>query len=380
MTEIDLAAEFPQRDGLIYLNHAAVAPWPRRSAEAVARLACENALQGAWDYRHWEATEARLRTRLKELIGAASAEDIALVKNTSEALSFVAYGLDWSPGDNVVTNDQEFPSNRWVWESLERLGVTTRCASIGGTSDPEAVILQQIDDDTRLVAVSSVQYGSGLRLDLPRLALGCRARGVLLCVDAIQSLGALRFDVAKTGADFVAADGHKWMLGPEGIGLFWVRPELRERLRPIEVGWRTAESIADYSQVDWQIARTARRFECGSPNMLGIHGLEASLSLLQEIGLEEVERIILRNTRYLIDNLAEIDCELLTPEAPGRHAGIVTFRHPAAPPAAIAAHLKAKEVLCAIRGGGVRLSPHFYTPRADLERALAHVREALRLA
>jgi len=165
-------------------------------------------------------TEQRLKEQLQRLIGAQSSDDIALVKNTSEALSFVANGLDWVLGDNVVTCREEFPSNKWVWEALGNCGVETRLAQITDVEDPEGAMFSLVDRNTRLLSVSSVQYGNGLRMDLPRIGNFCNEHGALFCVDAIQSLGALPFDIEAIGCDFVAADGHKWMLAPEGLGLF----------------------------------------------------------------------------------------------------------------------------------------------------------------
>ncbi|KAA3626660.1 MAG: aminotransferase class V-fold PLP-dependent enzyme [Proteobacteria bacterium] len=369
-------SEFPHEQGLIYLNHAAVAPWPQRAADAVARFAAENAHSGSWNYRRWEATEQQLRERLQRLLNAASSDDIALVKNTSEALSFVAYGLDWAPGDNVVTCIEEFPSNRWVWQSLERFGVETRLAAITECDDPEAALFGLVDERTRLISVSAVQYGTGLRMALERIGTFCRDNEVLFCIDAIQQLGALPFDVQRYQADFVAADGHKWMLGPEGIGVFWVRPDLRERLRLTEVGWHSAEQIVDYTQMEWTLARTAKRFECGSPNMLGIHALNASLELIEEIGMREIANNILKNTSLLIELINNTEgFSLLTPAETDRHAGIVTFGHRELSPRRLCAQLKERRVLCAPRGGGVRFSPHFYTSVSELRQAWSFVQE-----
>lgn len=372
-------SEFPLEEGLVYLNHAAVAPWPRRTAEAVTRFAQENLHAGSWNYRQWEAVEQRLRERLQRLINAASPDDIALVKSTSEALSFVAYGLDWSPGDNVISCAEEFPSNRWVWESLGRFGVETRLAKVSRCADPEAALFDLVDERTRLISVSAVQYGTGLRMDLDRIGAFCAERGVMFCIDAIQQIGALPFDVEACRADFVAADGHKWMLGPEGIGLFWVRPGLRERLNLNEIGWHSAAKIVDYDQLDWQPAPTAKRFECGSPNMLGIHALDASLGLIEEVGIREISRLVLKNTLLLIELIENTKgFSLLTPTAPERHAGIVTFRHDRLSPGRIHSHLKGQRVLCARRGGGVRFSPHFYNTEAELRRAWGLVTELAR--
>lgn len=370
--------EFPLDPGLCHLNHAAVGPWPQRAVAAVTRFAEENARLGSLGYPVWLAVEQRLRERLAWLIGADQAADIALAKNTSEALSVIAHGLPWTPGDSIVGIAQEFPSNRVVWESLADQGVTWRALDLNGSSDPEADLIALCDDSTRMIAVSWVQYASGLRLDLERLGAWCRANDVLLCVDAIQGLGALPFDLERFQADFVVADGHKWMLGPEGLALFYVRPELRERLRLRQFGWHMVEHSGDFDRTDWTPARDARRFECGSPNLLGAHALEASLSLLAEIGMDEVWRRLQARTEHLIALIDARGFELLTPRDPERRAGIVTFRVPGESSAQLYQALMARRVLCAQRGGGIRFSPHFHTAFETLDRAMAILDEIRR--
>lgn len=375
----DYTDEFPLDPGLIYLNHAAVSPWPRRTAAAVKRFAEENMRQGALGYPRWLETEARLREQCRVLLNAASADDIALLKNTSEALSVVAHGLPWQAGDNVVISDQEFPSNRIVWQSLQDQGVETRRADLTQGASPEQALAARMDDRTRLLAVSSVQYASGLRLDLDQLGVLCRERGVLLCIDAIQSLGAVPLDVQACGADFVMADGHKWLLGPEGCAIFYVRPQLRETLRLRQYGWHMVEDPMDFSRQDWQVAASARRFECGSPNMLGIHALSASLALLAELGMETVATRVLSNSIYLMEALRDLpDVEILTPQQPGRYVGIVSFRHKWVDPVQLHGKLLAQNVICAQRGDGVRFSAHFHNTRAQLAAAVAAVEAAIR--
>ncbi|WP_448509004.1 aminotransferase class V-fold PLP-dependent enzyme [Immundisolibacter sp.] len=367
---MNLATEFDLAPGLLYLNHAAVAPWPRRAAQAVARFAAENAHEGARHYPRWLQVEQRLRERLARLIGA-QVPDIALLKNTSEAISVVAFGFPWQAGDNLVLAAEEFPSNRIAWQALARLGVECRVAHLTGAADPEQALLDLIDGRTRLLTVSSVQYGNGLRMDLERLGTACRARGVALCLDAIQSLGALPIDVTAVQADFVMADGHKWMLGPEGLALLWVRAEWRERLALYQYGWHMTRQAGDFDAVDWQPADDARRFECGSPNLLGAHGLEASLSLLEEYGIERVHDEVLQRSAYLIERIRAMpELELLSDPRPERRSGIVTFLRRDMDQAQLHRHLIDAGVVCAQRGGGVRLSPHFYTPLPVLEQAL----------
>ena len=214
--------EFDLSPDLCYLNHAGISPWPQRAAEAVAKFAADNATRGAAGYPGWIERETRLRQRLAELIRAPSTADIALAKSTSEGLSIVAHGLDWNPGDNVVGIAQEFPSNRIVWESLADQGVEYRQLDLYASEEPELDLSALADDRTRLMAVSWVQYARGRRLDLERLSACCSGRGILLCVDGIQGLGALPFDLQDVPVDFLVADGHKWMLGPEGIALLYV--------------------------------------------------------------------------------------------------------------------------------------------------------------
>jgi len=369
-------SDFHLDNDIIYLNHAAVSPWPCRTAAAVKNFAEENARQGSNNYPGWVEIESELREQLRQLINAASTDEIALLKNTSEALSVVAWGLPWEAGDNVVISDQEFPSNRIVWDSLESLGVTTRTVDLTQHDTPEAALLNAVDARTRLLSISSVQYGTGLRLDLPQLGTACQERKVLFCVDAIQSLGAIAFDAQACHADFVMADGHKWMLGPEGVALFYCRKEVMDQLTLRQYGWHMLADHLNFNGYSRKIAASARRFECGSPNMTGIHALHASLGLLLDIGMQKVEQLVLENTRFMLDYLAAHDneFELITPAATQQHAGIVTFRPLHESTDSLFNKLQNENVSCALRGGGVRYSPHYYTPRKKLLTALELLR------
>lgn len=368
---IDLEAEFPLDPELVYLNHAAVSPWPQRTEQAVAAFAHGNTRRGSQDYMQWLETEQRLRQRLGRLINAVPS-DIALLKSTSEGLSVIAHGLEWRPGDNVVIPEQEFPSNRIVWESLRRYGVEIRYADLDSGASPEDALMGLTDRRTRLVSVSAVQYASGLRMDLCALGAACSAADILFCVDAIQWLGALPFDANQIQAAFVVADGHKWMLGPEGLALFYCRADLRDQLQLRQFGWHMIEHAGEFDRVDWQPASDARRFECGSPNLLGAHALEASLSLLEDVGVDRVAERIGVITAYLVERIeSSAHLHLLSPVAAERRAGIVTFAHHQHAPADLYRHLMEHRVMCAQRGGGVRFSPHFYTSTQQIDRALA---------
>lgn len=369
-------SEFALREGLIFLNHAGVSPWPVRTATAVVQFARENMLEGSVNHLKWLEVEAGLRGQAQTLLNAPSKDCISLLKNTSEALSIVAYGLNWKDGDNVVSTDQEFPSNRIVWESLCTKGVELRQADLRSAASPEDALFSLTDGNTRLLTVSSVQFSSGLRMDLTRLGEFCRKRGILFCVDAIQSIGAVRFDVQEIQADFVMADGHKWMIGPEGIALFYCHPDAMDRLRLVQYGWHMVEDAGNFDRKDWSVAKTARRFECGSPNMLGIHALHASLSLLLERGMERIEKDVLLRSEYLIELIrSKPELELATPSEPGRFAGIVTFRKRGVDSSSLYQFLGSRDVVAALRGGSIRYSSHFYTPPEHLERAVELVTE-----
>lgn len=379
---IDSSQPFPIHANLIHLNHAAVAPWPQVTVDAIKTFAEENARQGSLRYPQWLAVEQDLRQKAQRLLNAPSPDDIALVKNTSEGLSFVAYGLGWRTGDNVVGIRQEFPSNRFVWSSLASKGVEFRqldLTTCGG--EPEDALLALCDGRTRLLSISAVQYADGLCMDLAKVGRFCHQHGILFCVDAIQQLGMMPFDVQAIHADFVAADGHKWMLAPEGLGLLYVRRELANTLALSQYGWHMAAGMTDYSAESYTPYPHARRFECGSPNMLGIHALNASLGLLLDMGMEEVWRQLASNMDYLLAGLRAIPgIEILSDLHPQRRSGILTLRPVSGDADGLFRYLQEKGVFCALRGGGVRLSPHFHTPQGQLETVLRLIRQYSHMA
>lgn len=366
-----LAHEFPVSRNLIYLNHAAVAPWPTRTSEAVTLFARENNERGAQHYPEWVALEQQTRTLCAKFINATSSDDIAFQKNTSEALSVVAHGFPWKPGDNVVISDEEFPSNRIVWESLHAYGVHVKQVALEDGNSPEDALINTCDQHTRLLSVSSVQYASGLRMDLQRLGEHCHKNGIAFCVDAIQGLGVVPHDVDAMHIDFLMADAHKWLLSPEGIAIFYCSEKWRGQLKLHEFGWHMIEDHMNFDRKDWATAESARRFECGSPNMLGIHALHASLSLFTELGIDIIGKTILQRSEYLFEKIQQQDhLSLISSNDSNRYAGIVTFRHNSQNSDALYKHLMQNNVICALRGGGIRFSPHCYTGLDQLDAAL----------
>lgn len=377
----DWQHEFELQPELIYLNHAAVAPWTKRARIAVQQFAEENSHLGAAKYEAWLKKEHALRIKLKQLINAESTDEIALQKNTSEGLSTIAYGLHWNVGDEIIISDEEFPSNRIVWESLsQQFGVVVKKIPLQHLS-PEDALIDAISPHTRLLAISSVQYGSGVKVDLLKLGAACHSANILFCVDAIQSLGAHAVDVQVAHIDFLVADAHKWMLGPEGIALFYCRKTLIEQLQVRQFGWHMIEHVGDYSRTDWRIAKTARRFECGSPNMLGIFALDASLSLILEVGLPEIEARIRSIVDQFDNQLSSVpEISILSPRSHQTRAGIITFKHATISPETLFAQLKMHNLVIAMRGGGIRFSPHFYQDYSLVERAVNCVKKVIHSA
>ena len=366
---LNLRDEFPLEEGLIYLNHAALSPWPRRTANAIREFADENTHRGSTNYNLWLHAEQRLRQRITRLINAPQINDIALQKNTSEAISAVALGLPWQSGDNVVLPSEEFPSNRWPWESLRTRGVEVRLQNTAGLTRPEFALMDASDRRTRLIASSSVSYSSGIKFDLGELGGFCRTRGILLCVDAIQSLGALPIDVQDDNIDCLACGAHKWLMAPEGLGFLYVQENLRSQLALHQYGWRMTDKPFAFDQTELRTTSSGRRFECGTLNTLGIIALDASLSLVDDVGHQVVKDRILDNTNFLIEGLNSIvGVRVVTPEDSSRHAGIVCLKaENSAATKRLNEDLKRRNIIAALRADCLRLSPHFYTPREQLE-------------
>ncbi len=358
--------QFPILDQGLYLNHAAIAPWPRCTNNAVQTFARENALQGPVGYREWILREKELRRMLVRLTGSNSVDDIALLKNTTEGISMVAWGLDWQAGDNMVLPRGEFPSNRLPWLAQSAHGVEVREVDIRA-KNAENALLEAMDGHTRLLSVSAVQWDDGFRLDLERLGKACRSRSVLFFVDAIQQLGALATDVEACHIDFLAADAHKWLLGPEGMAVFYCRESARPRLRLMQQGWHMFDNPWNFHRKEWKPSTSAKRFEAGSPNSMGQAALHASLNLLLQTGMEQVSGRILQNTEFLIDALSLIpDLQITSRTEPERRSGIVSFTHESILSRTLNTRLAESGVSCAVRGNSIRLSPHFYQDQTDL--------------
>lgn len=357
--------QFPVTRQLVYLNHAAVAPLARPAAEAMVRLAGEACEWGSYHYSGWLAAYDGLRKAAARLIGASS-DEIAIVKNTSEGIATVANGLDWRAGDVAVVFREEFPANYFPWVRLERRGVRLRWLSI---YDP----LEAVDEacrGARLLAVSHVNYLSGYRIDLEAFGEICRRRGCLFFLDAIQGLGAFPIDVRRAGIDALAADGHKWLLGPEGCGILYIRRELQDAIEPVEFGWTNVANYADYGSRDMTLRSDAGRYECGTLNTIGCFGLRAAIEFLLEVSIEAIAPAVLALADRLREGASKKGYEVLGPAEEAHRSGIVSIRKPELDSRAAVRALREQAIIASPRQGWIRLSPHFYIAPEAIERTL----------
>jgi selenocysteine lyase/cysteine desulfurase len=360
-------AEFPVADRWAYLDHAAVAPLPRRSGEVLRAWAEDQERNGVVHWPAWERKLRAIREDAARLIGADPGE-IAFVGSTTHGLGLIAEGFPWRAGDSVVTAAEEYPSNIYPWMNLARRGVTVRLVPSRAGRVWVEDLAGAMDGSTRLLTISHVEFASGFRNDLDALGELCRARGVALCVDAIQGLGPLVLDVRRTPIDFLAADGHKWLLGPEGAGLLYVRREWIERLQPLLVGWHSVVGSYNAPELDFRLKPTAERWEGGSFNMPGLQALGASLRLLLELGPEAVSARILDRAAAVREHARSAGWLVAGSERPGDLSGIVALTRDGVDPDGAARVLRDRGVAVASRRGRLRVSPHVYNDDDDLGR------------
>jgi selenocysteine lyase/cysteine desulfurase len=364
-----LRAQMPVSQRWAYFDHAAVAPITRPAAEAVRKWCGEALDEGDTRWPEWSRQSEATRDAAARLIGA-DRDEIALVPNTTAGIGLVAEGIDWRAGDNVVTLADEFPSNAYPWLNLASRGVEARRV----TTDNGRLDLKDLaaacDARTRIVSVSWVGYATGYRHEVERIVEIAHSRGALMMLDAIQGLGAFPVDVRKTPVDFLSADGHKWMLGPEGAGLAYIRREHLDRLRPIGVGWHSVVHASDYARIELALKPSAARYEGGSQNMVGMLGFGASLDLLLELGIENIAAAILDITDRACERLRQIGATIVSDRGGERRSGIVAFELAGRDPLAVKKHCLTRKVVLSCRAGRLRISPHAYNNEEDLDRLI----------
>lgn len=359
------ADQFPVRDNLLYLNHAAVAPLPRVTADALKHLADDSLMWGSLHYAEWMAVYDGLRVAAAKLVNGDPSE-IALVKNTSEGIATIAMGLDWKPGDRMVGFKEEFPANLYPWKRLEAKGVEVTWLSVYDSLD-------RIDEacrGARLLSISFVQFLSGYRAPIQEIGEICRRNRCIYFVDAIQGMGAFPIDVQACHIDALAADGHKWMLGPEGCAILYINRELQDRVEPVEFGWTNVAGYNDYGSRDMALRQDAGRYECGTLNTIGCFGLKASIELLLEVGQGETAPVIQNLGDRIAAGVQAKGYELLGTRTPDTAAGIVSFRKPGMEATDVVRILREQNIIAAPRAGWIRTSPHFYISPAEIDRLI----------
>jgi cysteine desulfurase/selenocysteine lyase len=357
--------QFPVTANLVYMNHAAVAPLCKPAADAMKALADDCLSFGSLHYDQWLAAYEGLRKSAATMINC-SPREIAIVKNTSEGIATIAMGFKWRTGDKIVAFNEEFPANVYPWLRLASQGVEIRWLSI---FDP----LERIEEacrGARLLAISFVQYLSGFRADLNAVGDICARHGVFFFVDAIQGLGAFPLDVRRARIHALAADGHKWLLGPEGCGVLYIAQELQDEIEPVEFGWTNVAAYANYAARDLTLRPDAGRYECGTLNTIGIFGLRAACEFLLGIGIGQIASAVQSSSDRLWTGLTERGFETLGTRSADSGAGIVSFRKEGREAHLIVRQMKERGFIAAPRQGWVRLSPHFYISPGEIDRLL----------
>jgi len=366
--------EFPITQHLTHFNHAGVSPVSRRVAAAVTAFITDATVLDADKQRQWTERSEDTRAAFAHLVGA-HADEVAFVKNTSEGLSLVAAGLSWHPGDNVIAVDGEYPSNVYPWFGLRRCGVETRLVRpVDGRVRVEDVAAL-VDGRTRVVSVSFVDWNSGARTNLGAIGAFCRSRDILFCVDGIQGVGGVRLDVERAHIDCLAVGGHKWLLAPEGCGCLFVSRRVIDRIESVLHGWKSVTDAETYFPYHFNPRPDAAKFEPGSPSLLSIAALGAAIDLLLEVGPENVERRLLELTDRLAVGLRRRGAHIVSPWGDGERSGIVVFRL-GNDPQGLCTALTRERFNVRVRGGGIRVAPHFYNNEDDIDRLLFTLEKA----
>ncbi len=368
----ELRELFPVTKHSIYLNHAAISPPPIPTIRAIESQLKDVHESGSTNFRSWLAVKEDARKLLAGLLGARP-EQVAFVRNTSDALSTVANGMTWRAGDNIVTFRREFPSNIYPWLRIRDIfGVEVRmCEERDGRID-FAELESLIDHHTRIVSISHVQYASGFRIDLKRLGPIARKHDALLVVDVIQALGVVLTDVESEFIDVAAGAGHKWLLTPEGVGYLFLSDRARDRIQPTLVGWVSVADPDDYLNFEQGWNRGTLAWETGTGPASLLHGFKASLELLNSYGVKNIANYLEELTDYLCERLEGTRYEIVSSRAPGEKSQIVCIRPPEGLSAMALYHrLNSRQIITAPRNDRLRIAPHFYNTQAEIDKFIA---------
>lgn len=355
---------FPHLSHQIYFNHAGISPMNARAQSALKEFYRKRLDE---DIEFWpEAIERKqlLKARIGQLINA-SAENIALVGNTSAGLNVLALGLDWQPGDRILLNDFEFPSNVVPFVNLQRKGVEIDFVHHRQGRIEIADLAKNLHPHTRVLSISFVEFLNGFKNDLAAIGEICRRHGIIFAVDAIQGLGALQMDMEQMGIDFLASGGHKWLMWPAGLGFVYIAPRIFEQIYPAQAGWLSVKTPWEFFNYRQEFAPDAQRFEPGTFNTGGVIAATATVEMMLEIGTQNIQTKVLENTEYLMSQLQNTGLRIFTDTRPQHRSAIVTFEHPQAE--ALFDFLKKNRITVSLREGKIRVSPHFYNNRDDID-------------
>lgn len=364
----EIRSLFPVAKKYTYLNSAAVSPMPTTAVEAVLSQLNDVAANGSENYWDWITTKNRARTLVAEMLNV-TPEHIAFMRNTSDGFASIANGLTWKNGDNIVSFEHEFPANFYAWRMLrDRFGVELRlCPEHDGRIDLDEFI-SLIDSNTKLVTISAVQYASGFRADLERIGRAARAVDALFAVDIIQGLGARGFDLPAQFVDIASGASHKWLCAPEGCGILYISDRARERVAPAFVGWISVETPWDFDDREQPWKPAALAWESGTGASSLFYGLEQSLKLLAETGLGKIETYLDDLSDYLCESVAGKNYEIFSSRIPGEKSAIVCLKHRNGLHCSeIAERLSAEKIIVSPRGDRLRIAPHFYNNREDID-------------
>lgn len=353
------------KNGIIYFNHASTAPIITKIKKRIDEFVGERSEYALDDYWAFKAVADETKSFIGEMINCGG-DRIAFLDNTTNGIIWLAQGVDWKSGDRIILNDVEFPANVYPFLQLKEKGVEIDfIKSTNGIVTADEII-NAIHPKTRLISISFVQFLSGYRIDLKKIGKVCREKGIIFSVDSIQGLGAIRLDVERCNIDFLANGTQKWLLGLQGLAFIYVRKELQDKMKSAPIGWLAVKDAWNLLDFDLTTKETAERFQPGTLNNLGIYAFNSSMKLFNEFGFDEIERQVLANSIYFIDELAKFGYKSPLFSLPEKHlAGIVSFRTENGKK--ILEHLNQKKIVCSLREGYIRFAPHFYNTKQEID-------------
>lgn len=375
------------KNGIIYFNHASTGPITTKVKERIEAFVKEQSEEKIDDYYEFKEVAEETKLLIGEMINCTS-DRIAFLDNTTNGIIWLVQGIDWKAGDRIILNDVEFPANVYPFLKLKEKGIEVDfIKSKNGLVTAEEVI-EAINPETKLISISFVQFLSGYRVDLEKIGEVCRERGIIFSVDSIQGLGAVKLDVEKCNIDFLANGTQKWLLGLQGLAFIYVRKELQEEMKSAPIGWLAVKDAWKLLDFNLTAKDTAERFQPGTLNNLGIYAFNSSMKFFEEFGFDEIEKQVLRNSRYFMNELAKIGFESPLYSLPDKYlSGIVSFSrwyvqstsYGGSPESEMAErifdHLSRKKIICSLREGYIRFAPHFYNTEREINRVIEEMKK-----